>query len=204
MHKNNWGTTLLGAIILLLLGGGLYVTHVVQEQARKDAEETRAREEAAQKAEFERELRAFTEGNPELKGLQELIDELDQEIKLRQKKLAQLAVDLRRASRAPESDADYVRWNRAIVELQKKLNLLQAERRETWIEWKKVENNPDRTPDLNKARDERVKKARGVAERTREQFNDLRNANRPEESISAPGPEKKEEKAPPKKRWWQF
>lgn len=202
MHNNNWGTTLLGAILLLLMAGGLYTWHSLREAARKAELADLAAQQEKERTEFDRELRTFAESHPDLKVAQDLIDELEQEIQLRQKKLNQLAVEMRRASRAPETDPDYIRWNKAIVDLQKKRNALLTERKETWLEWKKVENNPDRSPEMNKVRDDRLKKARNLAEKTREQFNDLRNANVPDEPTSAPAPETK----PAKKRavfpWW--
>lgn len=199
MHNNNWGTTLLGAILLLLLAGGLYSWDLLSKSAQKTERDAIAAQQDKERTEFERDLRTFAESHPDLKVVQELIDELEQEIQLRQKKLNQLAIEMRRASRAPESDADYIRWNKAIVELQKKLNSLLAERRDTWLEWKKVENNPDRDPEMNKAREDLFKKARSLAEKTREQFNDLRDSNVPDEPTSAPAPEGT---PAPKKRAW--
>lgn len=198
MHNNNWGTTLLGAILLLLMAGGLYTWHSLREAARKAELEAIAARDLKEREEFERELRTFAESHPDLKVVQDLIDELEQEIQLRRKKLNQLAVEMRRASRAPETDPDYIRWNKAIIDLEKKRNALLAERRDTWLEWKKVENNPERDLAMNKARDDLFKKARSLAEKTREQFNDLRDANVPDEPTSAPAPED----APPKKRSW--
>lgn len=200
MHNNHWGTTLLGAILLLLLAGGLYTWHTVRETQHKVEQDVLAEQARKDKAEFNLELRQFAESNPDLKVVQELIDELEQEIQLRGKKLNQLAIEMRRASRVPESDTDYSRWSRAIIDLQKKLNALLAERKETWLEWKKVENNPDKSPELAKIRDDRIKKARKLAESTRSDFNDLRNANRPDEPITVPEPEKKPEKTP-RKKW---
>ncbi len=199
MHNNNWGTTLLAAILLLLTAGGLYTWHSLRESGRRAELEAIATRQDTERAEFDRELRTFAESHPDLKVVQEMIDELDQEVQVRQKKLNQLAIEMRRASRAPESDADYIRWNRAIVELQKKLDALLAERRDTWLEWKKVENNPDRDPEINKTREELFKKARTLAEKTREQFNNLRDTNVPDEPVQAPAPEGT---PMPRKRAW--
>lgn len=204
MNNNNWLSTLMGALLLLLIAGGLYTWHTVEQARRRADTDKVVADREREKAEFERELRTFAEAHPDLKLVQELVDELEDEIQLRRKKLNQLAVEMRRASRAPESDPDYIRWNRAILDLQKKQTALLAERKETWLEWKKVENNPDKTTDLAKTRDARVKKARALAEDTRKQFNDLRNNDRPSEPVSSPEPEKKSEKPQRKKLWGIF
>jgi hypothetical protein len=201
MQTNNWGSTLIGAIVLLLLAGGLYTLHSINESREKAEQERQAEEQRQQKLEFERELRAFAESNPDLKVVQEMIDELEQEIQIRQKKLSKLAGEMRRASKVPDTDRDYIRWNAAILELQKKLTALLAERKETWVEWKKVENNPDPTPEVNQVRDERIKKARKLAEKTRDQFNELRTNSQLEDALSVPEEEKKPEK-PARKKWF--
>jgi len=205
MNNNHWGTTLLGAILLLLLAGGLYTWHSLQESRRQaDADAAEAAAIQRQK-EAERDLRTFAETH--LSDLQKLIDEIQDEIQIRKAKLEKLAEEMRRVKAVPETDPDYVKWSRAIVELEKKLNTLKEERRNTYVELKKFELNPEGKPEVDKQREARLKQARGLAETTREQFNALRTSNRPPEGTSPTElkePEKDKGKAPSKKRWWPF
>jgi hypothetical protein len=205
MNNNHWGTTLLGAVLLLLLAGGLYSWHLAREAARADAireHETQVRVENEQ---AERDLRAFAEVH--MSELQQLINEIQDEIQIRQRKLDQLAEEMRRMRVVPETDPDFVKWNRAVLELRKKLNVLKEERKNTYLALKKFELDPESKPELDKQRDERLKKARSLAESTREQFNNMRKANQPPEPASLPDLKDKEPekgKAPAKKRWWIF
>jgi len=209
MNNNNWGMSLVGAILLLTVAGGLYVSwEISRANAIRVANQNLAKEEQVRQ-QAERDLRTFAETH--LGELQRLIDEIQDEIQVRQRKLTLLAEEMRRVKAVPQTDPDYVRWNRAIVELQKKLDGLLTERRDTYVELKKFEFNPEAKPELDKQREERLKKARGLAEQTREQFNDLRKdkASQPPEQPVVPvtkdGDKDKGKAAPPaKKSGWRF
>jgi len=204
MNHNNWGTTLLGAILLLLLAGGLYTWHSLREadgRARADAAVLQAERE---REEAERDLRTFAETH--LSDLQKLIDEINNEIEVRQRKLDLLATEMRRVNVSPASDKDYKAWSDAVAGLRLKVNALKQVRRDTYLALKKFELDPSGQVEQEKQREERLKLARNQAEQTRVQFNEMRGANSPPEPASfvPKEPEKDKGKAPAKKRWWIF
>jgi hypothetical protein len=202
MNHNNWGTTLLGAILLLLLAGGLYTWHSLREKEREDRVAEIERDAAKKKADAERDLRNFAETH--LTELQKLVDEINAEVEVRERKLALLADEMRRVHVSPTSDKDYKAWSEAVSRLKVKVNELLRVRNDTYLALKKFELNPEGTAELDKQREERLKLARNQAEQTRTQFNEMRNANSPPEPASfvPKEPEKDKGKAPPKKRWW--
>jgi len=210
MNNNNWGMSLLGAILLLAVAGGLYISWEVNKATRQAEATAAATKAAANAAQVERDLRAFAETH--LGELQKLMDEIQDEIQIRKRKLELLAEEMRRVNAVPQADTDYRKWNKAIAELETRLNGLLTERRDTFVALKKFELNPDNKPELATQREDRLKAARVVAAHTREQFNDLRNANRPPEtptvSVSKDAPREKgkakTEAAPQKKSRWFF
>lgn len=203
MNSNHWGTTLLGAVLLLLLAGGLYTWHSLRESSRQAEAAHNLEEQDKARAQAERDLRIFAETH--LSDLQKLIDEIQNEIQVRQRKLDQLAEEYRKVGVSALSDKDYKAWGDGVTRLKMKLGELMKVRRDTYLALKKFEFDPTGKAEVERQREERLKLARNQADLTRTQFNEMRNTNNPPEPASFTPPKDGDKaKTAPKKRWWLF